>query len=297
MVPEAALHDGRNARGGLRGRPRRRRCASSLAPERLLGAVYISPRACMGPARGRAGRRWRRRLRRRGRRRRARQAAGGGARSSTSSRRTRCCGPTAASTPSATRTSRTWPPTPPGSRTRSRSTTRPSSRCRRSWTRSRRGAAPRPTTAATRAASTTSWTGSGYEMVDVESGEALCPPRICPGARTHAAGGAQAPGRRRAPAARLHAWIGAIRKRDRPTFYLQHALLPHEPWIYLPSGRQSRPQRQRPDPGDQRARRASTTRRSRTTTRPATCSRWASWTGRWACCWRGCAAPGCSTRR
>ena len=26
--------------------------------------------------------------------------------------------------------------------------------------------------------------GLGYEVVDVESGEALCPPRICPGART-----------------------------------------------------------------------------------------------------------------
>ena len=48
--------------------------------------------------------------------------------------------------------------------------------------------------------------------------------------------------------ARLHAWIGAIRKRDRPTFYFQHALLPHEPWIYLPSGHQSRPNGNDPIP-------------------------------------------------
>jgi hypothetical protein len=87
----------------------------------------------------------------------------------------------------------------------------------------------------------------GYQVVDVESGESLCPPRICPGARStrpgvlkRLAGGGRP--------ARLHAWIGAIRKRDRPTFYLQHALLPHEPWIYLPSGRQSRPKGNDPIP-------------------------------------------------
>ncbi len=87
----------------------------------------------------------------------------------------------------------------------------------------------------------------GYGVVDVESGESLCPPRICPGARStrpgvlkRLAGGGRP--------ARLHAWIGAIRKRDRPTFYFQHALLPHEPWIYLPSGRQSRPKGNDPIP-------------------------------------------------
>ena len=89
--------------------------------------------------------------------------------------------------------------------------------------------------------------GLGYEVVDVESGEALCPPRICPAARTtrpgvlkRLAGGGRP--------ARLHAWIGAIRKRAAPTFYLQHALLPHEPWIYLPSGHQSRPKGNDPIP-------------------------------------------------
>jgi hypothetical protein len=80
----------------------------------------------------------------------------------------------------------------------------------------------------------------GYGIVDVASGEALCPPRICPDVRhrrpgvlKRLAGGGRPP--------RLHAWVGSIRSRGRPTFYLHHALLPHEPWIYLPSGHQSRP--------------------------------------------------------
>ena len=53
--------------------------------------------------------------------------------------------------------------------------------------------------------------------------------------------------------ARLHKWIGAIRDRPRPTFYFQHALLPHEPWIYLPSGHQSRPAGNDPIEGINRA--------------------------------------------
>jgi hypothetical protein len=80
----------------------------------------------------------------------------------------------------------------------------------------------------------------GYEIIKVESATAVCPPWICEGARTRRPGvlprlaGSGRP-------ARLHRWIGAIRDRDRPTFYFHHALLPHEPWLYLPSGHQSRP--------------------------------------------------------
>jgi hypothetical protein len=92
----------------------------------------------------------------------------------------------------------------------------------------------------------------GYNVVDVESGTALCPPRICPGARTRRPGVlARLAGGGRP--ARLHRWIGAIRRRSRPTFYFQHTLLPHEPWIYLPSGRQSRPKGNDPIPGINRA--------------------------------------------
>jgi hypothetical protein len=87
----------------------------------------------------------------------------------------------------------------------------------------------------------------GYGIVDVASGEALCPPRICPDVRhrrpgvlKRLAGGGRPP--------RLHGWVGSIRSRGRPTFYLHHALLPHEPWIYLPSGHQSRPSGNDPVP-------------------------------------------------
>jgi hypothetical protein len=80
----------------------------------------------------------------------------------------------------------------------------------------------------------------GYDVIKVESGTAICPPRICPGARTRRPGVLKRLAGDGRPA-RLHKWIGALRDRPRPTFYFQHSLLPHEPWIYLPSGHQSRP--------------------------------------------------------
>lgn len=88
----------------------------------------------------------------------------------------------------------------------------------------------------------------GYDVIKAESATALCPPYICPGGRTRRPGvlSRLAGGGR---PARLSRWIGAIRKRPRPTFYLQHTLLPHEPWIYLPSGHQSRPKGEDPIPG------------------------------------------------
>jgi len=82
--------------------------------------------------------------------------------------------------------------------------------------------------------------GLGYGVEDVESAEALCVPRICPGHRTRRPGvlvRLQQGGR----PARLRRWVRSIQPRPRPTLYMQHALLPHEPWLYLPSGKQSRP--------------------------------------------------------
>ena len=80
----------------------------------------------------------------------------------------------------------------------------------------------------------------GYAINKVESASAVCPPRICAGARARRpsildrlAGGGRPE--------RLHRWIGAIRRRERPTFYFHHTLLPHEPWVYLPSGHRNRP--------------------------------------------------------
>jgi hypothetical protein len=80
----------------------------------------------------------------------------------------------------------------------------------------------------------------GYEVFKVEPSSAVCPPDICPGARTRRPGVlARLAGGGRP--ARFHQWVGAIRRRSAPTFYFHHALMPHEPWLYLPSGRQSRP--------------------------------------------------------
>jgi Sulfatase len=92
----------------------------------------------------------------------------------------------------------------------------------------------------------------GYDVIKVESGTALCPPRICAGARTRRPGVLKRLAGGGRPA-RLHKWIGAIRDHPRPTFYFQHALLPHEPWIYLPSGHQSRPSGNDPIEGINRA--------------------------------------------
>ena len=80
----------------------------------------------------------------------------------------------------------------------------------------------------------------GYEVFKVESSSAVCPPDICPGARTRRPGVlARLAGGGRP--ARFHRWVGAIRRRPEPSFYFHHGLMPHEPWIYLPSGRQVRP--------------------------------------------------------
>jgi hypothetical protein len=88
----------------------------------------------------------------------------------------------------------------------------------------------------------------GYDIHKVESASAVCPPRICVGSRPRRPsvldrlkGGGRP--------ARLHKWIGAIRRRERPGFYLHHTLLPHEPWIYLPSGLPNRPHGEDPIEG------------------------------------------------
>jgi len=80
----------------------------------------------------------------------------------------------------------------------------------------------------------------GYEVFKVESASAVCPPMICPGARTRRPGVLKRlSGNGRPP--RFHRWVGAIRRRPEPAFYFQHSLMPHEPWLYLPSGHQMRP--------------------------------------------------------
>ncbi|HEU0025002.1 MAG TPA: sulfatase-like hydrolase/transferase [Thermoleophilaceae bacterium] len=81
----------------------------------------------------------------------------------------------------------------------------------------------------------------GYGVVAAEAVSPLCPPEVCPGSAPttgqHVLDRLRGTGR----PAELRRWIGAMRARRRPTLYVHHALLPHEPWLYLPSGRRSRP--------------------------------------------------------
>ena len=76
----------------------------------------------------------------------------------------------------------------------------------------------------------------GYEVISVEEASDICPPHYCPGAAWKRRGiiaNLAKNGRER----RLVRWMRAIRNRERPAFYFKHLLLPHLPWIYLPSGR------------------------------------------------------------
>ena len=82
--------------------------------------------------------------------------------------------------------------------------------------------------------------GLGYKVVDVESAEALCVPTICAGHRIRRPGVLDRLRDGGRPA-RLHRWVRSIQPSSRRTLYVSHVLFPHEPWIYLPSGHQSRP--------------------------------------------------------
>lgn len=73
----------------------------------------------------------------------------------------------------------------------------------------------------------------GYRLRVTEELTRLCPPRLCPAERHSPHGkGALFSGRKE----RLEATIRAVRRSRRPTFVFQHSLLPHLPWVYLPSG-------------------------------------------------------------
>ena len=80
--------------------------------------------------------------------------------------------------------------------------------------------------------------GRGYRTVSAEEATAVCPPGLCRGAPT----------RRPAIIPRLNAgrvqrfdrFVRSIRPGPRPTFWMKHALLPHGPYLFLPSGAQAR---------------------------------------------------------
>lgn len=87
----------------------------------------------------------------------------------------------------------------------------------------------------------------GYAIHHVEAATSICPPRWCPGAHRGRPGilAQLQEGRRE----RLTRLFGSIRPTDKPTFWLGHILLPHGPYMFLPSGKQTRAGWQDPIPG------------------------------------------------
>jgi len=79
----------------------------------------------------------------------------------------------------------------------------------------------------------------GYRISDSEEATAVCPRRYCPGAPTRRP--AIIPNLVRGRAVRFTRWLHTIRPLRRPGLWVKHALIPHQPWIYLPSGKQMRP--------------------------------------------------------
>jgi hypothetical protein len=74
----------------------------------------------------------------------------------------------------------------------------------------------------------------GYRVHAREEATTICPPRLCP--RTDHYGNPHynpLHGRRE----RLEHTIASIRRTRRPVFTFHHSVLPHVPWVYLPSGR------------------------------------------------------------
>lgn len=87
----------------------------------------------------------------------------------------------------------------------------------------------------------------GYEIERMEAATSICPPRHCPDAAPKRPGIlAQLQRGRRERFARF---LSSIEPRDRPTFWLGHVLLPHGPYLFLPSGKEMRPDWQDPVPG------------------------------------------------
>ncbi|MGH2714126.1 MAG: sulfatase-like hydrolase/transferase [Thermoleophilaceae bacterium] len=78
----------------------------------------------------------------------------------------------------------------------------------------------------------------GYRVVASEEASAVCPPRICDGARTRKP--AILPLLNEGRTRRFNRWVRSIED-GRPTFWMKHLLMPHGPYVHLPSGARTRP--------------------------------------------------------
>jgi Sulfatase len=78
----------------------------------------------------------------------------------------------------------------------------------------------------------------GYRLVSSEEATAMCPPQLCRGGRSRRP--AILPNLAHGRPERLERFIRSIRPSRRPTFWMKHVLLPHGPYLYLPSGARTR---------------------------------------------------------
>jgi hypothetical protein len=87
----------------------------------------------------------------------------------------------------------------------------------------------------------------GYRIRESEEATAICPRRWCPHGRTRRPGilGNLNRGRRE----RYDRFINSIKPGRKPTFWMKHVLLPHGPYMFLPSGAQTRQGARDPIPG------------------------------------------------
>jgi hypothetical protein len=78
----------------------------------------------------------------------------------------------------------------------------------------------------------------GYRLVSSEEATAICPPELCHGGRSRRP--AILPNLGHGRPERFKRFIRRIRPTRRPTFWMKHVLLPHGPYLYLPSGARTR---------------------------------------------------------
>src|SRR4051794_3293815 len=81
----------------------------------------------------------------------------------------------------------------------------------------------------------------GYGIVDAEEATRVCPRRLCPNISGHVDGEYGPMLRHPHRVRHFLSWVRSIRRRHRPTFWMTQLSLPHQPWVYMPSGRLSRP--------------------------------------------------------
>jgi hypothetical protein len=77
-----------------------------------------------------------------------------------------------------------------------------------------------------------------YRIVQSQEATAICPRRWCPRARLRRP--AILPSLNRGRPERFARWVRTMQPSGRPTFWMKHVLLPHMPYIFLPSGARAR---------------------------------------------------------